>query len=109
VSETKSFGRTYDLCGPETLRFSEIVEQIAQATGRKRWTLRIPPGLARTKAAFLEFVFPRLLRQAPPLNRDQLIMLQEEVTGDPAPANDLFALQHPVFRQRVAEYLTRKV
>jgi uncharacterized protein YbjT (DUF2867 family) len=109
VSEAKSFGQTYDLCGPETLRLSEIVDQIAQATGRKRWKLRIPPGLARANAAFLEFVFPRLLRQAPPLNRDQLIMLQEEVTGDPTPANELFALQHPVFRQRVTEYLSRKM
>jgi len=67
--------------------------------------LRVPMGVARMQAAFLEFVYPKLLRKAPPLNRDQLIMLGEDNTGDAGPANELFGLKAGGFREGVAGYL----
>ena len=61
--------------------------------GKRRLKLHVPLGLVRCQAACLEFVFRRLLRKAPPLNRDQLLMLQEDNVGNPKPANELFGLR----------------
>src|SRR5207244_13052343 len=101
----KSIGRTYDLCGPETFTLPEILDEILRAMGRKRLKFRVPLALARWQAAFLEFVFPRLLRKAPPLNRDQLIILQEGNVGNAQPVNELFGLKQTSFREGVERYL----
>ncbi len=102
----KSIGQTCDLCGPETFTFEEMLDRILAVMGRKRLKVRVPLWLARCQAACLEFIFPRLLRKAPPLNRDQLIMLQEDNVGNPAPANGLFDLAHVPFDQGIALVLT---
>ena len=41
----------------------------------------------------------------PPLNRDQLLMLQEDNIGDGKPADDLFGLKPPGFLQSITEHL----
>jgi len=75
---------------------------------RRRLKLQVPPGLARCQAVFLEFVFRRLLGKAPPLNRDQLIMLEEDNVGNPQPANELFGLVPTSLREGIARYLNRE-
>jgi NADH dehydrogenase len=105
VDEPASIGQTYDLCGPEALTLSEIVDQIQSVLGKRRLKLQVPLSLARCQAACMEFVFPRLLHKAPPLNRDQLLMLQEDNVGNPRPANELFKLQPAPLKQGIAEYL----
>ena len=109
INEPKSIGQTYDLCGRDVLSFDEILDAILQVIGRKRWKLHLPLGLARLQAALLEFVFPRLLGKAPPLNRDQLLMLQEDNVGNPRPANVLFHLNPTPFKDGIGAYLSRKV
>jgi hypothetical protein len=52
-------------------------------------------------------VFRRLLRQPPPFNRDQLLMLQEDNIGNPHPANDLFGLRPVALREGLTSYLRR--
>ena len=105
VAEPKSISETYDLCGPESFTLSQIVDEICAVLGRKRLKLRLPLALARSQAAFLEFIFPRLFRKPAPLNRDQLIMLHEDNPGNPQPANDLFGLKAASFRAGIARYL----
>ena len=105
LGEPKSIGQTYDLCGPETLTLSEIVDRILGVLHRRRLKLQVPPGFARCQAILLELVFRRLLRKASPLNRDQLIMLQEENVGNPRPANELFGLTPTLLREGIARYL----
>jgi hypothetical protein len=61
--------------------------------------------LAWRLATLLEFVFSRLLGRPAPLNRDQLLMLQEDNIGDPAPANRLFGLEPKPFREGIAGFL----
>ena len=61
--------------------------------------------LARPQAALFEFVFPRFLGRAAPLNRDQLVMLEEDNVGDPWPATELFGLALRPFRDGVARCL----
>jgi uncharacterized protein YbjT (DUF2867 family) len=105
LSEPRAVGQTYDLCGPERFTLGEMIDQILATLGRKRLKVQVPPALARGQAAFLELLFQRLLRQPPPLNRDQLLMLQEDNIGDPAPANDLFGLEQKGFREGIERYL----
>jgi len=87
-------GGTFDLCGPERLSFRTILEAIVGARGRHRLFLPIPMRLARLQATLLEGVYPALLRRPPPLNRDQLRMLEEDNVGDGAPADRLLGLTH---------------
>jgi NADH dehydrogenase len=106
LAEPNAIGQTYDLCGPEAFTLPQILDQILAVTGRKRWKLRVPAGIARYQAAFLEFLFPLVLRKAPPFNRDQLIMLMEDNVGNAQPANELFGLKHASFREGIARYLS---
>ena len=105
LGEPRSIGRTYDVCGAEVLTLEQILESTLDATGRKRARLPVPWWLARCQATFLEFVFARLLGRPPPLNRDQLLMLQEDNLGDPKPAMELFGLKLVPFREGIARYL----
>jgi NADH dehydrogenase len=108
LGEPQSAGQTYDLCGPEALTLSEIVDRILEVLQRRRVKLRVPLALARCQAAGLESVFRRLLRRASPLNRDQLIMLQEDNVGNPQPANERFGLKPLRFREGIGKYLRRE-
>jgi NADH dehydrogenase len=106
LQEPKSIGQTFDLCGPETFSLPEILDAILGVTGRKRLKIVVPNVIARAQAAFLEFIFPRFLGKAPPLNREQLKMLQEDNTGQGRAADELFGLKHPPFRQAIQLYLS---
>jgi len=107
LSEPRSIGQTHDLCGNEVLTLAQIVDQILAVTERRRRKMRIPLSIARVQAAFLEFVYPKLLGKAPPLNRDQLLMLQEDNVGDARTADELFGLRHETFILGIARYLKR--
>lgn len=102
LTEPRSIGETYDLCGDERLTFVEVLDLILARAGRKRWKLHVPMALARLQAAFLECVFPSLFGQAPPLNRDQLLMLAEDNVGHPKPAQALFNLPPESFPEGVS-------
>ena len=105
LGEPKSVGQTYDLCGPEALTLSEIVDRILDVLHRRRVKLQVPPSLARCQAILLEFLFRSLLRKSSPLSRDQLIMLQEDNVGNPQPANELFGVKPVSVREGIAKYL----
>ena len=107
LGQPKSIGQTYDLCGPEALTLSQIVDQVMGVLQRRRLKLQVPFALARCQAAFLEFVFRGLLRKASPLNRDQLTLLQEDNVGNPRPANELFGLKPTTLEEGIAGYLRR--
>jgi NADH dehydrogenase len=108
LAEPKSIGQTLDLCGPETLTFVEMLNQILKTLGRKRLKAHIPLKLAELQAAILEWVFPTLLKVASPLNRAQVIMLQEDNIGDGSRANNLFGLKPIGFREGIAAYLPKR-
>lgn len=104
----EAVGTTLDLCGPDTLTLGEIVREILSATGRKRFTIRVPGWAGYAQARALELLFGRLLKRPPPLNRDQLIMLSEDNTGRPEAANQLFGLGPPRFREGIRAYLAAR-
>ena len=108
LSEPASVRETFDVCGPDKLTLPEMLRAILAATGRKRLIARVPIQQARAVAAFLEFFFPRVLRKAPPLNRDQLVMLQENNVGEPGWAVEMFGLRQNSFTEGIARYLKRQ-
>jgi len=97
VDDPASFGKTYDLCGPERLTFRAILQGLLSAQERRRWILSIPIPVARAQAFVMETVWPRILRRPSPLNRDQILMLQEDNIGDGTSADAAFGLVHPRF------------
>lgn len=105
LTTPESEGRTFELCGPDRLDFRAFLRAILSACGRRRLLVHIPLPLARLQAALLESLFPGLLRRPPPLTRDQLLMLQEDNIGDPAPADRTFNLVHRPFREDLRAYL----
>ena len=105
LTEPRSVGQTCDLCGPERLTLPELLRTILAVTGRRRCIVRVPMAFARVQARLLEALCPVLLRCAPPLNRDQLIMLQEDNTGDPGPAAGLLGLNPIAFREGISRWL----
>ena len=89
LTEPKSIGHKFELCGKDALTFNRVLDTILAVTDRERMKVHIPMWLARWQAATLEKIFPWLLGEAPPLNRDQLIMLGGDNVGNPEPANEL--------------------
>lgn len=98
-------GRTYELVGRDRLSFREVLEAIGEVTGRRRPGLSIPTAIARVQAAAMECVWPRLLRRAPPLNRDQILMLAEDNVGDPGPMMRDFGIDPEPFREAIRRFL----
>ncbi|MGT2436592.1 complex I NDUFA9 subunit family protein [Bradyrhizobium betae] len=78
-------GATYELGGPEVLTMREIIEAILEITDRKPMLVPLPFGLARFKAAFLQFA-PGMLKLTP----DQVTLLaHDNVVSDAAKAAGL--------------------
>ena len=53
----------------------------------------------------MECVWPRLLHRAPPLNRDQILMLAEDNVGDPGPMMRDFGIDPEPFRDAIRRFL----
>jgi uncharacterized protein YbjT (DUF2867 family) len=105
LDQSESVGQTLNLAGPEIFTFDQLIDAILEVMNKRRLKLHLPLGIARLQAGALEFLYGRLLRSAPPLNRDQVRMLQEDNVGDGRPADEGFGLRHPAFRAGIAAYL----
>jgi NADH dehydrogenase len=65
-------GKTYELGGPAIYTFRALMELILRETGRRRWLMNVPFGLAAFQATFLQ-----LLPNAP-LTADQVRLLRHD-------------------------------
>jgi NADH dehydrogenase len=63
-------GQTYELGGPQTYTFAELMRYMLKVVGRRRLLLTVPFGVAMVQARFLE------LLPEPPLTRDQVELLK---------------------------------
>lgn len=110
IREPKAVGRTYDLVGPTPLTFEQVLDTLMSVTGRRRPKLRVPMACARLQAALLERCEPlgtlfRCALGAPPPNRDQLLMLEENNVGDPTSAVSDLGLRLVPFEEGLRKYL----
>jgi len=101
----RAVGQVYELCGDERLTLVQVLDVILQAAGRRRLKLHLPVRWALALAGLMAYVWPRWFHRAPPLNRDQVLMLQEHNVGDPEPARRLFGLEPEQFTRDVREYV----
>lgn len=108
LSLPTSYGQNLDLCGPELLTIRQMLQRMLKVANRTRMLVRVPPGLGRFQALLLEVLLGKIANTPPPLNRDQIIMLEEGNTGNGAPANELLGLHHPKFEQALRQSIKRK-
>jgi len=83
LHDDATIGRTFQLAGPETLSWNDIVERIAEAVGKSKLVLPMPLYLMRVGATLFDWL------PFYPVTRDQLTMLEE---GNTAPVSDLRSL-----------------
>jgi len=77
LSSEGARGKTYELGGPMTYSFRELLEIICRETGRKRLLLPLPFGLAMFKSFFLQ------LMPKPLLTPDQVRLLRNDNVVSP--------------------------
>ena len=70
-------GKTYELGGPMTYSFKEVMEIVCEQTGRKRLLLPVPFGIAMLKAFFLQ------MAPKPLLTPDQVKLLRHDNVVSP--------------------------
>ena len=56
LPDPTTFGRRYELCGPDEFTLQEIVRLVALHTGRNKPIVRLPDWLSRLQARLLQFV-----------------------------------------------------
>jgi len=106
LNESRSVRHVFDVCGPDRLTLAQILRAILKATNRKCLLVPFPIELTKPMAGLMEFVYPKLLKRPPPLNRNQLQMLQENNVGEPQWTTDLFKLEQTPFEEGIGKYLT---
>jgi NADH dehydrogenase len=99
LGESSTIGKTYVLGGPEVLSWAEMLRRIARTVGRKKWILPMPIGIMKLAAALLDWL-PFF-----PVTRDQLTMLAEGNTADPAALAQLIGRQPKAFNEAHLAYL----
>ena len=99
LEDPAAVGETYELGGPEALDWVEMLRRIGQAVGRDKWILPMPLGLMKIAAT----LFDRL--PFFPVTRDQLTMLAEGNTADPAALKLLIGKRPAAFVSQNLTYL----
>lgn len=99
LTGSTALGRTIDLVGPEELTLEQMLREIADCIGVRKPAMKVPMPVMFWNAALLS-ILPR-----PPVTIDQLRMLREGSTADPAPMLATFEVNPIGFREGLNKYL----
>ena len=99
LDDPQSVSQVYELGGPEDLSWTDMIRRISASVGKKKWMLPYPIGLMMFAARFLDWL-PFF-----PATRDQLTMLAEGNTADPAVLQRLIARASRPFNADELSYL----
>ncbi len=99
LTDTSTVGKSYDLGGPDILSWTEIIQRVATAAGRKKWIIPFPIGVMKLAATFLDWL-PFF-----PATRDQLTMLAEGNTAAPEVIESLIGSAPVAFSPEHLAYL----
>jgi len=72
LTARETFGKRYELCGPQSYRLEELVRYIAGQLGMQKWILRMPDGASRLQARVLEHV------PGKPFTMDNYLSMQQD-------------------------------
>jgi len=92
-------GQCYEIGGPETLSWTDMLRRIAAATGRRKLILPMPIGIMKLAAAALDWL-PFF-----PVTRDQLTMLAAGNTADSIVFSRLIGREPLAFTPEQLAYL----
>ena len=56
LEDRQTFGRHYELCGPDTYTLEQLVRFIAQQSGHRKLIIRLPEWASRLQASILQYV-----------------------------------------------------
>jgi uncharacterized protein YbjT (DUF2867 family) len=100
LGDARTFGETYELCGPNAYTLGELVQYVADTLGKRRHIVALPDALARVQAAVFERLPGRLV------TRDNLrSMSVDNVCACPFPA--VFGFEPSALEAVVPGYLAR--
>ena len=98
LGKPETIGRFYQLGGPETCGFEQLIDFVAEADGIEKQKIHLPPILVRPVAAMMS----RLSRSFP-LTPDQLTMLLEDNICDIAEMQETFGLSLASLRDHLSD------
>lgn len=101
LEDESTIGQTYELGGPETLSWTDMLERVAEAAGKRKRILPMPIGMMNIAATLLDWLPPF------PVTRDQLTMLAEGNTAEPAALEQLIGRAPQAFTVESLSYLLR--
>ena len=102
LADPASAGKTYELGGPRTYSFAELLRYIVRTIGRRRLLLPVPFAIGRMQAAIFECL------PHPPVTRDQLLQLTaDNVVAGEAPCLADLGIEPTSMEMVVPGYLAR--
>jgi len=101
LQQKSAIGQIYILGGPDILSWPEMIRRIGSAVGRKKWIVPMPIALMKIAATMFDWL-PFF-----PVTRDQLIMLEENNTADPATLEELAGRPLTTFDVENLSYLNQ--
>lgn len=102
LENPSTIGKRFVLGGPEVLSWTKMLRRIAAAAGKSKVILPMPIGLMKLGATLFDWL-PFF-----PVTRDQLTMLAEGNTADPADLQSLIGREPTAFTQEQLAYLCRE-
>ena len=95
LADDRYTNQTFEVGGPETFEFNEMLRQTLEARGKKGWLLHAPLFLVRLVVPIIEAIMPRLL------TRDQVEMLVAGSSTDDNRVAQLGGFEMTPFRKAI--------
>jgi NADH dehydrogenase len=100
LDDPETFGKEYELGGPEILTLEEIERRTIQALGTRRWMIRFPMPLLRVVVTLMEKLLP-----SPPVTRSLLELLAVSNVTQNNAISRFVAEPRPFTPENIAPYM----
>ena len=103
----KTINKAFQLCGPDTYTFEEMIDLIMEISPPKKLKIHAPSFIAEKSLNFIEKLSSSLSKNAP-ITSDQIRMLKYDniCEGDMSGPDGLFGLKRAHLKDWLNEYLT---
>jgi len=103
----KTINKVFQLCGPDTYTFEEMIDLIMEISPPKKLKIHAPSFIAEKSLNFIEKLSSSLSKNAP-ITADQIRMLKYDniCEGDMGGPDELFGLKRTHLKDWLGKYLT---